>query len=116
MMLTPGHSVDSVCYYLEDEGVLFTGDTILGASTTTITDLALYMQTLARLQAIPHLKVSLPGPGTLIYDPYDIIDDYIRRREVREQEILALLAQGPELTSWSMVERIYADVDRRLWR
>ena len=33
---TPGHSVDSVCFYLEDEGVLFTGDTILGASSTTI--------------------------------------------------------------------------------
>ena len=36
---TPGHSVDSVCFYLESEGVLFTGDTILGASSTTINDL-----------------------------------------------------------------------------
>ena len=63
MMLTPGHSVDSVCYYLEDEGVLFTGDTILGASTTTITDLAAYMQTLARLKALPNLKVICPGHG-----------------------------------------------------
>jgi len=116
MMSTPGHSVDSVCYYLEDEGVLFTGDTILGASTTTITDLALYMQTLARLKALPNLKVICPGHGPLIYDPYDIIDDYIRRREVREQEILALLAEGPALTSWSMVEKLYAEVDRRLWR
>jgi len=116
MMLTPGHSVDSVCYYLEDEGVLFTGDTILGASTTTITDLATYMQTLARLKALPNLKVICPGHGPLIYDPYDIIDDYIRRREVREQELLDLLAEGPSRTSWSMVEKLYANVDRRLWR
>src|SRR6185436_14166443 len=116
MMLTPGHSVDSVCYYLEDEGILFTGDTILGASTTTITDLAAYMQTLARLKALPNLKVICPGHGPLIYDPYDIIDDYIRRREVREQELVDLLAEGPSLTSWSMVEKLYKDVDKRLWR
>jgi glyoxylase-like metal-dependent hydrolase (beta-lactamase superfamily II) len=116
MMLTPGHSVDSVCYYLEDEGVLFTGDTILGASTTTITDLSAYMQTLARLRALPNLKVICPGHGPLIYDPYDIIDDYIRRREVREQEIVDMLAESPELTSWTMVEKLYAAVDKRLWR
>jgi glyoxylase-like metal-dependent hydrolase (beta-lactamase superfamily II) len=116
MMLTPGHSIDSVCYYLEDEGVLFTGDTILGASTTTITDLTSYMQTLARLKALPNLKVICPGHGPLIYDPYDIIDDYIRRREVREQELVDLLAEGPSLTSWSMVEKLYKDVDKRLWR
>src|SRR5690606_24061127 len=30
---TPGHSVDSLCYYIEEEGVLFTGDTLLGSST-----------------------------------------------------------------------------------
>src|SRR6185295_9668925 len=116
MMLTPGHSVDSVCYYLEDEGILFTGDTILGASTTTITDLAAYMQTLARLKALPNLKVICPGHGPLIYDPYDVIDDYIRRREVREQELIDLLAEGPDLTSWSMVEKLYTAVDKRLWR
>ena len=115
-MMTPGHSVDSVCYYLEDEGILFTGDTILGASTTTITDLAAYMQTLARLKALPNLKVICPGHGPLIYDPYEIIDDYIRRREVREQEIVDMLAEGPELTSWTMVEKLYAAVDKRLWR
>ena len=53
VMHTPGHSVDSVCYYLEDEGILFTGDTILGGSTTTITDLAAYMKTLERLETCP---------------------------------------------------------------
>ena len=76
----------------------------------------MYMQTLARLKELPNLKVICPGHGPLIYDPYDCIDDYIRRRLVREQEILALLAEGPALTSWTMVEKLYADVDRRLWR
>ena len=74
------------------------------------------MQTLARLKALPNLKVICPGHGPLIYDPYDIIDDYIRRREVREQEIVDLMVEGPGLTSWSMVEKLYANVDKRLWR
>src|SRR5438105_1785383 len=42
-MHTPGHSADSVCFYLESEGVLFTGDTILGASSTTISELGDYL-------------------------------------------------------------------------
>jgi glyoxylase-like metal-dependent hydrolase (beta-lactamase superfamily II) len=113
---TPGHSVDSICYYLEDEGVLFTGDTILGASTTTITDLSDYMQTLERLRGLPNLSIICPGHGPLIYNPVEVIDDYVFRRNRREQEILDILAEGPEFTSWQIVERCYQDVDRRLWR
>jgi glyoxylase-like metal-dependent hydrolase (beta-lactamase superfamily II) len=116
LLRTPGHSVDSVCYYLEDEGVLLTGDTILGASTTTIIDLAQYMETLHRLRALPNLKLNCPGHGPLIHNPIEIIDDYIERRTRREQELIDMLAEGPPLTSWAMVERLYQDVDRRLWR
>lgn len=116
VLFTPGHSVDSVCYYLEDDGVLFTGDTILGASTTTIIELRQYMQTLERLKALPNLKIICPGHGPIIYDPYDVIHDYIRRRLVREQEIIDMLAEGEPLTSWTMVEKLYTDVDKRLWR
>jgi glyoxylase-like metal-dependent hydrolase (beta-lactamase superfamily II) len=116
VLFTPGHSVDSVCYYLEDEGVLFAGDTILGQSTTTIVDLAEYMQTLEILKGLPNLKIICPGHGPVIYDPQDVLEDYVRRRVVREREILELLEEGPPLTSWTMVERLYADVDRRLWR
>ena len=95
MMTTPGHSIDSVCYYLEDEGVLFTATRSWALRPRQSPTSAQYMQTLARLKALPNLKVICPGHGPLIYDPYDIIDDYIRRRELREQEILALLAEGP---------------------
>ena len=113
---TPGHSPDSVCFYLESEGILFTGDTILGASTTTISDLSAYMETLERLRAIPNLHRICPGHGPIIDDPVEVIDDYVRRRVRRESEILDLLAEGAEFTSWSLVERLYTEVDRRLWR
>ncbi len=113
---TPGHSDDSVCFYLESEGILFTGDTILGASTTTITDLSAYMATLERLRGLPNLRRICPGHGPVIDDPIDIIDDYVRRRVKRETEILEVLAGGEEFTSWALVEKLYTEVDRRLWR
>jgi glyoxylase-like metal-dependent hydrolase (beta-lactamase superfamily II) len=53
---------------------------MLGSSTTTVWDLASYMATLERLLTLPNLKVICPGHGPLIWNPYEIIDDYIRRR------------------------------------
>ena len=113
---TPGHSADSVCFYLESEGVLFTGDTILGASTTTISDLSAYLATLERIRSLPNLRVICPGHGPVIDEPLAVIDDYVRRRVNRESEILDVLATGAEFTSWSLVELLYTHVDKRLWR
>lgn len=116
VMVTPGHSVDSVCYYLEAEGVLFTGDTMLGASTTTVWDLFEYRESLLRLQALPNLRVICPGHGPLIHDPRERIQQYIDHRDNREQQILAALAEGGEKTSWEMMLTIYPDIDTRLRR
>lgn len=113
---TPGHSVDSVCYYLEDEGVLFTGDTILGSTPTTVGDLFDYMASLERLKSLPNLRVICPGHGPLVEKPREYIEEYIRHRNEREQQILAVLAEGGEMTSWDIMMRIYTDVDPRLRR
>jgi len=113
---TPGHSPDSLCFYLEDEGVLFTGDTILGATTTAVNDLADYLQSLRRLRQLPNLRVICPGHGPLIDDPAAWIDTYISHREEREAQIVAQLSQGEALTSWQLMERLYTDVDPRLRR
>ena len=69
VLATPGHSVDSLCYYLEDEGVLFTGDTLLGSSTTTVGDLGNYRRSLERLLELPNLQVICPGHGKIVNDP-----------------------------------------------
>lgn len=113
---TPGHSADSVCYYLEEEGVLFTGDTVLGASTTTVSDVADYMATLQKLRSLPNLRLICPGHGPLIDDPIDWLDYYIRHRQEREDLIVAALAEGGALTSWQITEKLYVDLDRRLLR
>jgi glyoxylase-like metal-dependent hydrolase (beta-lactamase superfamily II) len=113
---TPGHSPDSVSYYVEDEGVLFSGDTILGAATTTVNDLADYMASLRRLRALPNLRLICPGHGPLIENPVAYIDDYLRHREAREQQIIEALSDGGELTSWQIMERVYGEIEPRLRR
>jgi glyoxylase-like metal-dependent hydrolase (beta-lactamase superfamily II) len=113
---TPGHSPDSACFYLEAEGVLFSGDTLLGGSTTTVHDLADYMASLQRLRDLPNLKVICPGHGLLIENPAATIDDYIKHRNAREAQIVGVLGTGETLTSWQIMERIYTDIDSRLRR
>lgn len=108
---TPGHSVDSICFYLESEGVLFTGDTILGASSTTINDLGAYLTSLGQLRELPNLRLMCPGHGPVIEDPVAYIDAYISGRHARERQILAALADSPEMTTWQIMELIYADLN-----
>jgi glyoxylase-like metal-dependent hydrolase (beta-lactamase superfamily II) len=116
VLQTPGHSPDSLCFFLEDEGVLFTGDTILGGTSTAVNDLSDYLHSLRRLRALPNLRVICPGHGPLIDDPAAWIDEYIAHREQRESQILAELVKGEALTSWQLMERLYTDVDPRLRR
>jgi endoribonuclease LACTB2 len=113
---TPGHSIDSVCYYIEEEGVLFSGDTMLGSSTTTVWDLASYMATLERLLTLPNLKVICPGHGPLIHDPRERIQQYIAHRNMREQQILGVLGEGGEHSSWDIMLKMYPEIDTRLRR
>lgn len=116
VLATPGHSPDSVCFYIEEEGVLFTGDTLLGSSTTTVHDLAAYRRSLRRLLELPNLKVICPGHGALVYDPRERLQMYIAHRDERERQILAELAKGGEKTSWEIMLALYPDIDPRLRR
>jgi glyoxylase-like metal-dependent hydrolase (beta-lactamase superfamily II) len=113
---TPGHSPESFCYYLEEEGVLFSGDTLLGGSTTTVNDLSDYMQSLERLRDLPNLKVICPGHGPLIHEPARVLGEYIEHRNQREAQILGVLGEGDAVTSWQIMERLYPDIDSRLRR
>ena len=117
VLATPGHSVDSLCYYLEDEGVLFTGDTLLGSSTTTVRDLGDYRRSLARLLELPNLQVICPGHGKIVNDPRQRLQMYVDHRNMREQQILQVLAGGKQLSSWDIMLQVYGDdIDTRLRR
>src|SRR5207249_7875837 len=68
---TPGHASDHLCYYLREERALFTGDVILGGSTTVIPsddgDLLEYLDSLRRLAQLD-LRRIYPAHGPVIED------------------------------------------------
>jgi glyoxylase-like metal-dependent hydrolase (beta-lactamase superfamily II) len=113
---TPGHASDHLCYYMPQEKALFSGDVILGGSTTVIPagdgDLADYMATLRRLQTMDIQKI-YPAHGPVIDDAPAKIAEYIEHRMMRERQILAALAEGLS-TIPAMVAHIYADVPTNL--
>jgi endoribonuclease LACTB2 len=94
-LFTPGHEVDHVSYYLPDERVLFTGDCILGASSTTVRDLLTYMESRRLLMRYPHDTIC-PGHGPVVPPPRgaELVRWYVDHRDQREQQILTALSKG----------------------
>jgi glyoxylase-like metal-dependent hydrolase (beta-lactamase superfamily II) len=115
-VFTPGHTSNHMCYGLREEKVLFTGDHVMGWSTTVVAppdgDMAAYMASLRKLLARDD-RILYPTHGAPIRDPKPFLQAYIDHRLEREAQILACLRDGVS-TIPEMVGRMYADVDKRL--
>lgn len=117
---TPGHSFDSLCFWLPEDGALLTGDTILGRGTTVIApdgDLADYLHSLDRLRAMAELSEAeslLPGHGPILADPIGKLDEYITHRRQRLDQIRQAIRDGAK-DAREIVEMVYADVPQELW-
>lgn len=113
---TPGHLSTHLCFVLEGTGVVFTGDHVMGWATSMVSppegDMGAYMRSLERLRGVP-ATLYLPGHGGVVADPAARLDELIRHRRGREQQILAALADGPGDVA-ALSRRIYTDVDPRL--
>jgi hydroxyacylglutathione hydrolase len=109
---TPGHASDHLCYYLDEERALFTGDVILGGSTTVIPpddgDLAAYLASLRRLLDLDVTRI-YPGHGPVLEPARPVIEAYIAHRLERERQILSAVTGGTE-TVPEIVARVYHDV------
>lgn len=114
VVFTPGHSPDSVCLFHGRSRSLFSADTILGGSSTTVSDLGDYMASLERLLAL-RPRTIYPAHGDVIPDGTAAIRRYIAHRREREDQIIAQLRRRPR-TAQRLVELIYRDVDPRLHR
>ena len=115
-LATPGHTSNHLCFALAEEKALFTGDHVMGWSTTVVAppdgDMAAYMASLRKLvdrdDAIYH-----PTHGEAVTDPQRFVRGLITHRRQRETQILKLLGDGPQ-TIPAMVAVMYAMVDKRL--
>jgi glyoxylase-like metal-dependent hydrolase (beta-lactamase superfamily II) len=106
---TPGHASNHLCYLLEEERLLFSGDHIMQGSTVVIAppdgDMGAYLASLNRVRGLK-LKAIAPGHGHLIDHPNAVIDDYVSHRLEREQQVLDALAAGDHTTA-AIVDRLY---------
>jgi glyoxylase-like metal-dependent hydrolase (beta-lactamase superfamily II) len=110
---TPGHTSNHICYALAEENALFTGDHVMGWSTTVITppdgDMTDYMASLERVRARGFATL-WPTHGPPVRDVRPFLDAYIAHRIERQTQILRALEAGPARIA-DLVPRLYADVD-----
>ncbi|MBW2426831.1 MAG: beta-lactamase-like protein 2 [Deltaproteobacteria bacterium] len=114
---TPGHSPDHLCYVIEEEQSLFSGDNVLGIGTTIIPaesgDLGDYMASLERAQAEVPRRI-YPAHGPVIDDGVAKLREYLDHRLEREQQVLDALGQGHR-DAMSMVRQIYVGYPESLY-
>ena len=115
---TPGHASNHLCYLLEEEKLLFTGDHVMQASTVVINppdgDMAAYVASLRSLLDAD-LEWLAPGHGFLMHEPRKALQAIIEHRLRREAKVVdALRALGPDASTDALLARVYADVAPRL--
>jgi glyoxylase-like metal-dependent hydrolase (beta-lactamase superfamily II) len=109
---TPGHTANHMCYALVQEKALFSGDHVMGWSTSVMAppdgDMGAYLASLEKLAARDE-RIFYPTHGSPIADPRDWLDQLIAHRRLREAQILAALARGAD-TLTALVEKLYPDL------
>jgi glyoxylase-like metal-dependent hydrolase (beta-lactamase superfamily II) len=114
---TPGHASNHLCYLLDYEQVLFTGDHVMQGSTVVISppdgDMVAYLKSLTALLDLDIVKIA-PGHGHLIDSPHDEARKLIAHRLRREQKVVAAFAAHNPATLDQLVPVVYADTPTRM--
>lgn len=114
---TPGHASNHICFALREENALFSGDHIMGWSTTIVSppdgDMADYIASLDKIIA-RDFDTIWPTHGAPITDVAPFLTAYRAHRMQREAQVLDRLEAG-DTTISQMVPVLYAAVDKTLW-
>lgn len=105
VLYTPGHEDDHVAYYMAKGRVLFSGDTILGNSSSSVRNLKQYMVSL-ELMSRQRPNVICPGHGQIIQSATQRIRWYIDHRQQREEQVVAALEAGAATVD-EVMKRVY---------
>jgi glyoxylase-like metal-dependent hydrolase (beta-lactamase superfamily II) len=115
---TPGHTSNHLCFALREERALFTGDHVMGWSTTVIAppdgDMRAYVDSL-RLVLDRDDSVLWPTHGGPVTEPRPYVSAYLAHRLEREEQVLGCVREGVEEVP-AIVARLYADVPEELHR
>jgi glyoxylase-like metal-dependent hydrolase (beta-lactamase superfamily II) len=117
IIATPGHSADSLSFYLGEDNAVLTGDTILGRGTTVVAwpdgQLGPYLESLRLLREYGDAAV-LPGHGPELPSAGRVAEFYLQHRAERLAQVAKAVAEGAR-TAREVVEIVYVDVDQVLW-
>jgi glyoxylase-like metal-dependent hydrolase (beta-lactamase superfamily II) len=110
---TPGHAPNHLCFLLDEERALFTGDHVLNGTTTVVNpqrggDMKQYLASLDRLRKIKRVTRICPGHGDVVDEPAALLDEYVAHRKMRERQIVKLLKEQPR-TIKRIVDALYTD-------
>lgn len=111
---TPGHASNHICYLVEDEQTLFSGDHIMQGSTVVISppdgDMTAYFQSLEKVRSLQP-KFIAPGHGVVIDNPIGHIDWYLDHRRQREEQLHQLLIELGSARVSQLVTAAYENLD-----
>lgn len=114
---TPGHTSNHLCYALEEEQALFTGDHIMGWSTSVVSppdgDMAAYMASMQKV-ADRDDRIFYPAHGDAVDSPARLVRGMMGHRKSREGQILRFLTDNGASPIAAMVASMYKGVDERL--
>ncbi|WP_334181951.1 MBL fold metallo-hydrolase [Novosphingobium sp.] len=115
---TPGHTSNHVCFALRETGAVFTGDHVMGWSTSVVSppdgDMTDYLASLQKLYEREQDTVYFPAHGPAVEKPRQLVRGMIGHRRQRERQILRQI-EGGNHTVAAMVPQMYKGVDERLW-
>jgi glyoxylase-like metal-dependent hydrolase (beta-lactamase superfamily II) len=110
---TPGHASNHVCYLLEEQGLLFSGDHVLDGVTPVIMppdgSMSEYLASLAHLRTYA-LRAIAPGHGRLLREPLAVIDGVLAHRARREAKVLTALERAGCAGIDELLAVVYDDV------
>ena len=115
---TPGHTSNHLCFWFEEQQSMFTGDHIMGWSTTVIGppdgNMRDYFNSLGRVLRLEP-NVLWPTHGAPVTEPRPFIEAFVQHRLDREAAVLATVRAGTTLVP-DMVRQLYVGVDEKLYK
>ena len=116
VVATPGHTSNHLAFALEETGALFSGDHVMGWSTSVVSppdgDMTAYLASLEKLLARED-RVYYPGHGDRVDNPRRLVRGMLGHRKQREGQVMRLLREGPRDVP-DMTRRMYVGLDQRL--